>query len=497
MLMKRKFLILLILAVLLSACQLVTVYTGYSSPPVTAIPTPTVTTTLFPTQPIIGATSTPPPVIEGPLPVYIHPDGGLYPGDQVSFELVAPDGVSMAGRTASIEIDDPNQSILGPQEFAPSGIAGRMQATFEWAWDTTGLSPGDYVADFSIQSGGPAWTETISLLPGSAPAGQWASATNDCCSLLYITGTQAEQDLGKLLSMVDEQATSVSRQLGAEFEEPVSIVFLPRVLGHGGFADDAISISYLERNYAGSSSEIVLHHELVHKLDSQLGGDLRPAFFVEGLAVYLSGGHFKPEPLIPRAAALLEQGMYLPLAPLAERFYSSQHEIGYLEASALIEYMIERWGNDAFFAFYRDIHPVEGSASQAAAINAALLKHFQLSFGELENDFLQYLSKQPFEGRWEEDVRLSVRYYDTVRRYQQALDPSAYYMTAWLPDNKQMRERDIVADYLRHPASPENVAIETLLVAVNEQLNAGDYHRAGQLLDVVDAALQAAAKEIK
>ena len=216
------------------------------------------------------------------------------------------------------------------------------------------------------------------------------------------------------------------------------------MLGHGGFADDAISISYLQRNYAGSSSEIVLHHELVHKLDSQLGGDLRPAFFVEGLAVYLSGGHFKPEPLIPRAAALLEQGMYLPLAPLAERFYASQHEIGYLEASALIEYMIERWGNDAFFAFYRDIHPVEGSASQAAAINAALLKHFQLTFGELENDFLQYLSKQPVEGRWEEDVRLSVRYYDTVRRYQQALDPSAYYMTAWLPDNKQMRERNLV-----------------------------------------------------
>jgi hypothetical protein len=56
-----------------------------------------------------------------------------------------------------------------------------------------------------------------------------------------------------------------------------------------------------------------------------------------------------------------------------------------------------------------------------------------------------------------------------------------------------MRERNIVADYLRHPDAPENKAIETLLVAVDESLKAGDYARAGQTLDVVDAALQAAA----
>ncbi len=148
--------------------------------------------------------------------------------------------------------------------------------------------------------------------------------------------------------LADEQAQSVTRQLGAEFDKPVSVVLLPRVLGHGGFADEAITISYLDRNYAGSSPEIVLHHELVHKLDSQLGGDLRPSFFVEGLAVYLSGGHFKPEPLTPRAAALLHQGLYLPLTALVERFYISQHEIGYLEAGALVEYMIESLGQRIF-----------------------------------------------------------------------------------------------------------------------------------------------------
>jgi hypothetical protein len=489
--MRRQLFVVFILALLISACKVITVDTGISVSLVTPLPSPTYTSAA-PTDTVATATPAIAPLTAQSLTVRTHPDDGLYPGDQVSLEIIPPDGISMQGRTARIEIDDPQKTALGPQEFKPFGIAGRTQATFEWAWDTRGLLPGDYVADVSILPGGPTWTETLSLLPGTAPAGEWASATSDCCSLQYITGTLAEKDLGNLLVMVDKQAQGVSQQLGTDFEKTVSIVFLPRVLGHGGFADDEISISYLERNYAGSSPEIVLHHELVHKLDSQLGGDLRPTFFIEGLAVYLSGGHFKPEPLIPRAAALLDRGLYLPLAPLMERFYTSQHEIGYLEAAALIEYMVGRWGKDAFFQFYRDIHLVQGNNSQAAAINAALLQHFQLTLGELENDFLQYLRGQPVEPRWAEDVQLSVRFYDTVRRYQQALDPSAFYLTAWLPDSQQMRERGIVADYLRHPSAPENIAIETLLVAADKRLRAGDYLRTGQLLDVVDAALQAA-----
>ena len=476
---------------LVSACQVIIIDTGSTASPVTPISTLTQTPAVpAPTFPKV--TSTLSPIAAQSLPVYVHPDGGLNAGDKVSFEIIAPDGANMDGRTAHIEIDDLNNTILGPQEFGPFGIAGRVQATFEWAWDTSGFAPGEYVADISIQPDGPTWTETLSLLPGSALADQWASTTSECCSLQYISNTLAAQELDYLRIMADEQAKSVTQQLGADFDKPVPIVFMPRVLGHGGFADEEITISYLERNYAGSNPEIVLHHELVHKLDSQLGGDLRPSFFVEGLAVYLSGGHFKLEPLIPRAAALLDQGLYLPLAPLTERFYTSQHEIGYLEAGALVEYMLGHWGKDAFYQFYRDTHYLEGNRSQAAAINAALLQHFQLTLGELENDFLQYLREQPVEPHWKDDVRLTVRFYDTVRRYQQALDPSAYYLTAWLPDSQQMREHNIVADYLRHPAAPENVAIETLLVAVDERIKAGDYIRAGQILDVVDATLQAA-----
>jgi hypothetical protein len=313
--------------------------------------------------------------------------------------------------------------------------------------------------------------------------------------------------------MADEQAQDVSQRMGVEITSPIPIVFLPRVLGHGGFTGLEISVSYLDRNYAGSDPALVLHHEMVHLLDSRLGGDLRPTILVEGLAVYLSGGHFKQEPLMPRAATLLAPlagcaadssagrsgvapntgqpcglGAYLPLRPLIDEFYTSQHEIGYLEAGALVEYMVANWGWQAFSDFYRDIHAVP-SGSQAQAMEVALRKHFGISLDDLEQDFLSVLREQTVTSAMTKDVSLTVLYYDTVRRYQQLLDPSAYFLTAWLPDAVKMRQKGIVADYLRHLSKPENIALETLLVSADTSLRSGDYPRTEQILAAVNAML--------
>jgi hypothetical protein len=298
---------------------------------------------------------------------------------------------------------------------------------------------------------------------------------------------------------MDDVAQSVSQRMGAPLEEPVTVTLLPRVLGHGGFASDGISVSYLDRNYAGSYIEMVLHHEMVHILDSRLGGELRPTILVEGLAVYLSGGHFKPEAILPRAAALLqlpdndsgsELGWYKELGPLADNFYPAQHEIGYLQAAALVEFMIQTWGWDAFMDFYRDIQP-HPSGSQAQAMQAALLKHFEISLAELEQVFLDELRRQEVTPEHVQDVRLTVEFYDSVRRYQQQLDPSAYFMTAWLVDRREMQERGIVADYVRRPTTPENILLEEMLVDAHQQLIRGDYSAAELALGNIGAALDA------
>jgi len=459
------------------------------------------------------------------LKVMVHPDGELYVGDQLSFEVIAPDGADMGGKQVQVMRADTGV-LLGESGFAPQGIGQRVQATLRWVWDTSSLEPGTYALTFLVSPDGLEWQENVSLLPASEnpvvqSGAHWESVQTECCNVDYITGTDAERDLAKLLSMVEVQAQDVSSAMGAEFDEKFDVVFIPRVLGHGGFAAEEVAVSYLDRNYADGDVATILHHELVHKLDAQLGGELRPSLFIEGLAVYLSGGHYQKEPIEALAAALLPPAenckrptdvgrgqdintsqicglnMYLPLIPLFDHFYQSQHEISYLEAAALVSYMVDRWGFSAFSDFYRDIHPqpeleedeqsTEGP--QAMATDVALREHFGITLKELEEDYLQYLSKMRFTAEQRDDIRLTVLLYDTIRRYQLLLDPSAYFETAWLPDPTEMQEKGIVADFFRHPDEPINRMAENQLIEAGRYLQAKKYSQVEAVLEHINQVL--------
>lgn len=325
-------------------------------------------------------------------------------------------------------------------------------------------------------------------MPAAERNARWESVVTECCSLNYITGTDAARDLDQLTQITDTILERLSLLGSGVGEEKIPVVIIPRTMGHGGFADDMLYVSYLDRNYAGSAFDMVLPHEIAHWYDRKLGGDLRPTLFIEGLAVYLTGGHFKPEDLIPRAAALLPLNWYLPLQPLADSFYPSQHEIGYLEAGALVQYMVDTYGWEAFDAFYRDIHPAP-SGRQSEAIDLALQKHFDLTFDQLESAFLAHLESQPLDLTHIEDVRLSVQFFDTVRRYQQMFDPSAYFQTAWLANASVMRQKNITADYLRHPDGILNHYLEDLLVEADKALRSGYYNDADQKLKTLNVML--------
>jgi len=502
----------------------------------TASLSPSATPTALPSSTPVPAT----PDAWSPFEVRLHPDGPLYAGDQVSFEVIAPPGASLPDATVKIALLSDPATKIGEAVFAPYGIGGRLQATFFWAWDTTGLAPGTYQLDFSVQPDGSSWTQDVTLLPAGDPGpaqpglgvpppelqAAWGTLDTQCCTIHYITGTAAERDLDLLAEMVDEQARSAAEKMGGSLEdEPAQLTFFPRVLGHGGFAGQEIGISYLDRNYAGGATDIVVHHELVHILDSRRQADFRPSILVEGLAVYLSGGHFKPEPLLERAAALLPPrpgcapvpatgepsaaaavelpacglDWYLPLVPLADDFYQSQHEIGYLQAGALVAYMVQTWGWEDFNRFYTQIKPPQpsGEASQgqpgtqSQVIDAALQEHLGITLPELEAGFLQALDQVPLTSEQVQDVRYSVAFYDTMRRYQLALDPSAHFLAAWLPDIAQMRKDGVVADFLRHPAALENIALEAMLVEADAALRSEtpDYAQAERLLWAINTAL--------
>jgi hypothetical protein len=489
--------LLLILSLGLLACQAVTSSVALNpalinfAPPGSVSPTLTIIPTASPT-------AVPPD--ETDFIVRYHPDGPLYVGDQVSLEVIAPPDIDLQERQVKVTVYGERDDELGSAGFGPFGIGGREQATMTWVWDTVDLTPGEYTLDFSIEPGSLAWQDSITLYPARdvplpEPQARWETVETDCCIVNYITGTDVARNLPELLALIDEQGREAVQRMGTEFLEPIPVTLVPRILGHGGFAGNEIYVSYLDRNYAGNDSAHVIHHEMIHILDGRLGGELRPSIFVEGLAVYLTGGHFKTEPLMQRAAALLELGWYLPLAPLADNFYNSQHEIGYLEGGSLVQYMVNTFGWEAFDRFYRDIRP-DPSGKQSQAIDFALRKHFGLTLAQLEQRFIAELHRQQINPDMYDDIHLSVAYYDTVRRYQQLLDPSAYFLTAWLPDGEKMRDQGIVADYLRRPSKIENIRIESLLVQADRHLRAGDYALAQKLLANINDQLDTIEKNL-
>jgi deoxyribodipyrimidine photolyase len=115
-------------------------------------------------------------------------------------------------------------------------------------------------------------------------------------------------------------------------------------------------------------------------------------------------------------------------------------------------------------------------------IDTALRQHFNISFAELETAYLASLRAQPFTDAERTDLRLTVEFFNTVRRYQKALDPSAYFLTAWLPDGSLMRQRGIVADFLRRPKRLDNRLLESLFVRAWQELIGGDYTGAERTL---------------
>jgi hypothetical protein len=432
--------------------------------------------------------------------VRFHPDGGLYAGDQVSIEVIYTPvshdtkPIDLSNQPIEAQVDTPQGKQLSQAKFGPGPDPGSAIATFLWAWDTRGLPPGQHALTFNIPQDQIIWTEPVQISPASAipppePSSHWASVQTSCCTLNYLTGTSAERDLASLKNLADQQAQFVEAEFHTHLNSLIPVTFLPRVLGQGGFTAREIEVTYSDGNYAGGDFAIVLNHEMVHWVDGQLGGDLHPTLFLEGLAVYLSGGHFKPEPVSLEASALLSMGGYIPLAALADNFYAEQHEAGYLEGAALIDFMVKSWGWDAFNAFYRDVHPIRGQG-QSAAIDTALRKHFGLPFTALEDRFLQFLRSQVPPSDLAEDVSLTVRYYDSVREYQRLLDPSAYFRQVWLPDVAEMRKRSITADLLRHPSASINREIEARLVQVDRALRAGDFPTAETALTQVQQDLK-------
>jgi len=471
----------------------------------------------LPARPTSTAPPTPPPsdlsiapedVVLYPLPVP-GPGGRwlYYRGDRISFDVTPRHLGAIPPQDLTVRIyrlKGTEREVLAEGTVGYPTFDGVPRARLTWAWDTRDaggretlvvhLDPDDRVQAGDEDPANNGVTLTVRFIadaarPAPEAAATWVTTTTDCCIIHYLTCTRAERDLSVLTDVTNRAVALAQDRLGTRLASPLQVYFIPRVLGHGGYAQEGIVLSYPDRPYAGLDLEMVLRHEAVHVLDASLVGPATPALLREGLAVWIAGGHYLPESIPTQAGALVRLNRYIPLAQLAEDFYRHQHETGYLEAAALVAYLVETYGWDEFLAFYRRAGEDDG-APPADALDQALRGSFGVGLEETESAFQAWLSGQPTTSEQARDLELTVRLFDAIRRYQQTLDPPAYFLSGWFPDAAEGERQGIVADFLRSPRSVRAAAIELMFVSAQETLRQGNLDEAAFLISGAEQALE-------
>lgn len=485
-----------------------------ASLPPTWTPTPTATATPTPTA---SPTPTPRDLHLSMAGIRVHPQPFVVAGDRVSFE------VFIGGETAAVrnirvrlydgEADDPNEDVLAEAVSESFGLGRRRQATFYFVYTASGapgtytftawLDPLDEVQQGDDDPNNNRVVFTVDVLPLAAlPPNEdealWLTAQSTCCTVFYTRESAADRDLLDILNTLDASSVAMAAELGLASAPPVTVNLVNRVVGHGGFAaGDTISISYLDRHYAGGDFESVMRHELVHVYDLAYGR-YRPPLVTEGLAVLLAGGHYKLEDVQARARGALALGWLLPMDELADDFYGAQHEIGYLQAASWVGYLREQYGMDGIRALYAafDREIALGPGGHRAALEVGLQRGLGITLAESERAWRAWLAAQPLDAAAQRDIEVTVYLYDTVRLYQQVHEPAAYFLTAWLPDIRFMQQQQIVADYTRRPGDVDRVGLELALTAADAALQVGEFDRAVGYLDSVNVALGGAVRQL-
>jgi hypothetical protein len=419
----------------------------------------------------------------------------VYAGDELSFDVRPTLPFSLDGHALTITLAvAPGAVITAP--VAPTGLDGVPGARFYWVAPAsrapltlTLLLPPDVPDPDPTDN---TYTVDVQLRPLAAlfppePEARWLVTETEGVRLHYLAHTAAARDRAWLVAQAADAYAEVAARLGPA-SEPVDFYLLDRVIGQGGYASWAwVAVTYTDRDYAPVSLASVLRHELVHRLDDAVGCDAAPALLREGLAVYVAGGHYRPEPLARKAAALLASGQDVALAQLAEDFYTHQHEVGYLQAGALIAYVVERWGWEQVAPLCRAASRAEGRASERLAQGIAALG---LDLPAFEDAWRAWLRAQPVAPADVAALEAEVRLMDVMRAYQQAYNPSAHFLEGILFSPEEAERRGIVADFVRRPRDAQAVTLELLLALGQSAVAEGDRARVEAVVAEVTAALE-------
>jgi hypothetical protein len=335
--------------------------------------------------------------------------------------------------------------------------------------------------------------QSLVVTPTVAPAHvdfTWATSDTQHFEFYYVPGSAAERDRFELGALAEDALSHVTGVLEMEFDGQMDIYLVPRIFWQGGAAYDGKIqlISYLDRNYTDVETWSYFTHEGTHALAQDLPqpkekGGAPGGVLVEGLAVWASGGHYRLDPMDAWAAVTADSDEYIPLSDLrAGPFYDFQHEISYLEAASFVKFLVERYGLDKLKELY------SLATSDADQDEALVQRLFGKSYAELEADWLDYLDTLSPTPEQAEALRLKVRVFDLMRRYETELDPDARLLPSKPPPQWTT---DTLEVFLHRRGEPVNVVLETALIAAQDRLWDGNLEGAASLLDDVEAALGA------
>lgn len=237
--------------------------------------------------------------------VRAYPGPKHYAGDVLTFEI-ANDGF-FGDATVDVAMTVDNGS---PTQI--SATSSWMGLVLPLALDTANLS-GRHTVTFTAADGNLNETYLLDVLPAeqrpeNEARAEWTTTQTDCCIYHYITDTAAARDIDLISEHFEKGAKDFENITQREVDTKFNVYIIDTMWGNGGFGGNGeLVISYTDRDYGPSVDdeglEIVARHEFTHAADIGLAGTGSGVNFnYEGLAVYVAGGHYKPEPLAERGA---------------------------------------------------------------------------------------------------------------------------------------------------------------------------------------------------
>lgn len=480
---RRMFTTFILLA--LTACASETQAIPTAATEITITPSPSQEAT---PQPTITPAPSPTPVLESPFSlievsnqVHAYPGPVHYAGDVLTFE------VPVQGYREPPDVDV-SLTLDGADTIEVPGQWGFNKLYVPLALDTSGLAGAHEVR---IQVSGEPSVDALyqfEVLPADQRPEQeigadWESIQIPCCTLHYITNTAAARDLETIADHAQQAADDFAQVTSVEVENQLDIYIMDRMWGNGAFAGGGeLLMAYTDRYYGpsqgGPGLETVFRHEFTHamRVDSTDDGFFP---FSEGLAVFVAGGHYKPEPIPQRGAAMLKLGYDAGLDSL-----SSQHEIAYLSGASFWAYLAEEYGWDTSLEFGRN---AAGDRFHVAEERDQIMEDILgVSSDTFEADYLAWLeSHEP--GEQLDDLRLTIALQDLRRQYQRDYAPEPF--SIFGKSEETYGRPGYLPILIRESNAPPNVAVELMIANAQKAIVAGDYATAEVLIEAIGGVL--------